>query len=163
MPQPASTVTPRIERRLAAIMAADIAGYSRLMGVDKIGTLRAHRHERIDPAIARHHGRIVKTTGDGLLVEFASIVDAVACGAAIQRGMLAFNAGVHADRQIVVRIGINVGDIIIDGDDIFGDGVTSLPGWRHCASPVASASRAPPTNRYATSCRWASPIWASRR
>jgi len=126
MPQPASTVTPRIERRLAAIMAADIAGYSRLMGVDKIGTLsalKAHRHERIDPAIARHHGRIVKTTGDVLLVEFASIVDAVAYGVAIQRGMLAFNAGVHADRQIVVRIGINVGDIIIDGDDIFGDGV----------------------------------------
>jgi len=89
MPQPASTVTPRIERRLAAIMAADIAGYSRLMGVDEIGTLsalKAHRHERIDPAIARHHGRIVKTTGDGLLVEFASIVDAVACGVAIQRG-----------------------------------------------------------------------------
>ena len=112
--------SPRIERRLAAILAADVAGYSRLMGADELG--RACR-ERIDPAIARHNGRIVKTTGDGLLVEFASVVDAVGCAVAIQRAMLAFNAGIHADRQIVLRIGINVGDIIIDGGDIFGDGV----------------------------------------
>ena len=96
------------------------------MGADEVGTLNAlkeHRRERIDPAIARHNGRIVKTTGDGLLVEFASVVDAVGCAVAIQRAMLAFNAGIHTDRQIVLRIGINVGDIIIDGDDIFGDGV----------------------------------------
>jgi class 3 adenylate cyclase/TolB-like protein len=126
MPQPGTTVLPRIERRLAAILAADVARYSQLMGVDEVGTLAAlksHRNERIDPVIARHHGRIVKTTGDGLLVEFASVVDAVACAVAIQRGMLAFNEGVHVDRQIVLRIGINVGDIIIDGNDIFGDGV----------------------------------------
>jgi len=119
-------VLPRIERRLAAILAADVARYSQLMGADEVGTLaalKAHRNERIDPVIARHHGRIVKTTGDGLLVEFASVVDAVACAVAIQRGMLAFNEGVHVDRQIVLRIGINVGDIIIDGNDIFGDGV----------------------------------------
>ena len=118
--------SPRIERRLAAILAADVASYSRLMGTDEVGTLIAlkeHRRERIDPAIARHNGRIVKTTGDGLLVEFASVVDAVACAVAIQRAMLAFNAGIHADRQIVLRIGINVGDIILDGGDIFGDGV----------------------------------------
>ena len=117
MPQPGATVTPRIERRLAAIMAVDVAGYSRLMGVDEVGTLNAlnaHRHERIDPAIARHHGRIVKTTGDGLLAEFASVVDAVACAVGVQRTILGFNAGIHADRQIVLRIGINVGDIILD-------------------------------------------------
>jgi class 3 adenylate cyclase/TolB-like protein len=126
MPQPGTTVLPQIERRLAAIMAADVARYSQLMGADEVGTLNAlktHRRERIDPTIARHHGRIVKTTGDGLLVEFASVVDAVACAVAIQRAMLAFNAGVHVDRQIVLRIGINLGDIIIDGNDIFGDGV----------------------------------------
>jgi adenylate cyclase len=126
MPQPGTTVLPRIERRLAAILAADVARYSQLMGADEVGTLaalKAHRSERIDPVISRHHGRIVKTTGDGLLVEFASVVDAVACAVAIQRGMLAFNEGVHIDRQIVLRIGINVGDIIIDGNDIFGDGV----------------------------------------
>jgi adenylate cyclase len=120
-------MTPsRIERRLAAILAADVAGYSRLMGTDEVGTLtalKAHRRERIDPAIARHNGRIVKTTGDGLLVEFASVVDAVGCAVAIQRAMLAFNVGVHVDRQIILRIGINVGDIILDGGDIFGDGV----------------------------------------
>ncbi|HEY1431447.1 MAG TPA: adenylate/guanylate cyclase domain-containing protein [Stellaceae bacterium] len=115
-----------MERRLAAILAADVVSYSRLMSADEVGTLNAlkeHRRERIDPAIARHNGRIVRTTGDGLLVEFASVVDAVGCAVAIQRAMLAFNAGIHADRQIVLRIGINVGDIIIDGGDIFGDGV----------------------------------------
>src|SRR3954468_12130956 len=115
-----------MQRRLAAILAADVAGYSRLMGADEVGTLTAlktHRRERIDPTIARHNGRIVKTTGDGLLVEFASVVDAVGCAVAIQRAMLAFNAGIHLDRRILLRIGINVGDIILDGGDIFGDGV----------------------------------------
>ena len=117
---------PAIERRLAAIMAADVAHYSSLMEADEIGTLnalKAHRQERIDRIIARHHGRIVKTTGDGLLVEFASVVDAVACAVAIQKAMLTYNAGIHVDRQVVFRMGINVGDIIIDGNDIFGDGV----------------------------------------
>ena len=118
--------TSRVERRLAAILAADFAGYSRLMGIDEVGTLAAlkeHRRERIDSAIARNNGRIVKTTGDGLLAEFGSVVDAVACAVAIQRAMLRFNQGIHTDRQIVLRIGINVGDIILDGGDIFGDGV----------------------------------------
>jgi class 3 adenylate cyclase/TolB-like protein/Tfp pilus assembly protein PilF len=107
-------------------MVADVAGYSRLMCTDEVGTLSAlkeHRRDRIDPTIARHNGRIFKATGDGLLVEFASVVDAVGCAVAIQRAMLAFNEGIHADRQIALRIGINIGDVIIDGDDIFGDGV----------------------------------------
>jgi adenylate cyclase len=126
MPTTRTMTSPKIERRLAAILAADVAGYSRLMGTDEVGALNAlkgHRRERIDPTIARHNGRIFKTTGDGLLVEFASVVDAVGCAVAIQRAMLAFNAGLHTDRQIVLRIGINVGDIIIDGGDVFGDGV----------------------------------------
>jgi len=115
-----------IERRLAAILAADIVGYGRLMGADEVGTLRAlkaHRAALIDPTVAAYRGRIVKSTGDGVLVEFASIVDAVACGVAIQRGMIRRNAGEREDKRIVFRVGINVGDIIIDGDDIFGDGV----------------------------------------
>jgi adenylate cyclase len=92
----------RVERRLAAILVADVAGYSRLMGADEVGTLRAlqaHRGELVDPAIAEHHGRIVKTTGDGMLVEFASVVDAVACAAAIQQGMALRNAGGSPDRR----------------------------------------------------------------
>jgi class 3 adenylate cyclase/pimeloyl-ACP methyl ester carboxylesterase len=115
-----------VQRRLAAILAADVVGYSRLMSVDEMGTLtalKAHRRELIDPAIAAHRGRIVKTTGDGALVEFASVVDAVGCAVTMQRGIFSRNAGVAEDKQIVFRMGINVGDIIIDGDDIFGDGV----------------------------------------
>jgi class 3 adenylate cyclase len=126
MPTTRTMTPPKIERRLAAIMVADVAGYSRLMGTDEVGTLKAlkeHRRDRIDRTIARHNGRIFKATGDRLLVEFASVVDAVGCAVAIQRAMLAFNVGIHTDRQIVLRIGINVGDIIVDGDDIFGDGV----------------------------------------
>jgi adenylate cyclase len=117
---------PPIERRLAAILAGDVAGYSRLMGVDEVGTLRALkaiRRELTDPAIAAHHGRVVKTTGDGILIEFPSVVDAVACAVAIQDGMVARNADVSEDKRIVFRIGINIGDIIIDEADIHGDGV----------------------------------------
>ena len=116
----------RVERRLAAILAADIAGYSRLMGVDEEGTLaalKACRRELIDPKIAEHRGRVVKTTGDGALVEFASTVDAVRCALDIQRAMPACNADLPPEKKIEFRIGINVGDIIVDGDDIFGDGV----------------------------------------
>jgi adenylate cyclase len=115
----------RVERRLAAILAADIAGYSRLMGADEVGTLaalKAHRREIVDPAIAQDHGRIVKTTGDGMLVEFASAVDAVTCAVAIQEKMVE-RAAEGNEPRIQFRVGINVGDIIIDGDDIFGDGV----------------------------------------
>lgn len=115
----------RVERRLAAILAADVAGYSRLMGADEVGTLaalKAHRREVIDPAISQHHGRIVKTTGDGMLVEFASAVDAITCAVAVQEKM-ADRIASGAGPCILFRVGINVGDIIIDSDDIFGDGV----------------------------------------
>jgi adenylate cyclase len=114
----------RVERRLAAVLAADVAGYSRLMGADEVGTLSALksiRREVVDPVIAAHKGRIVKTTGDGMLVEFSSAVDAVTCALAVQDKMAERDSG-HAPK-IAFRIGINVGDVIIDGDDIFGDGV----------------------------------------
>ncbi len=114
----------RVQRRLAAILAADVAGYSRLMGLDEVGTLaalKALRREIVDPAIAEHNGRTVKTTGDGMLVEFASAVDAVNCAMDVQGKMAERDAS--ATHRITFRIGINVGDIIIDGDDIFGDGV----------------------------------------
>ena len=116
----------RTQRRLAAILAADVVGYSRLMEADEAGTLaalRAHRKELIDPKIAEHGGRTVKLMGDGALVEFASVVDAVECAVAIQRAIVELNAGNPEDRRIVFRIGINVGDIIIEGEDIYGDGV----------------------------------------
>src|SRR6185437_2297913 len=105
----------RVDRRLAAILAADVAGYSRLMGVDEEGTLaalKADRREIIGPKIAEHRGHIVKTTGDGMLVEFVSVVDAVRCAVDIQRGMAERNVEVPADKRIEFRIGINVGDII---------------------------------------------------
>jgi TolB-like protein/class 3 adenylate cyclase len=113
-------------RRLAAILAADVAGYSRLMGADEEGTLerlKALRRELVDPKIAEHHGRIVKTTGDGLLVEFASVVDAVRCAVAVQQAMPERDTGVAADNRIELRIGINLGDVIVEGDDLYGDGV----------------------------------------
>src|SRR5271167_4120004 len=113
-------------RRLAAILAADVAGYSRLMGADEEGTLerlKALRRELVDPKIAEHHGRIVKTTGDGLLVEFASVVDAVRCAVAVQQAMPERNTGIGADNRIELRIGINLGDVIVEGDDLYGDGV----------------------------------------
>src|SRR5262245_60133588 len=112
-------------RRLAAILAADVAGYSRLMGMDEEGTLarlNAHRRDLLDPKSGEHHGRIVKTTGDGLLVEFASVVDAVRCAVEFQRGMVDRNSDVSEDQRIIFRIGINLGDVIVEGDDIFGDG-----------------------------------------
>jgi adenylate cyclase len=116
----------RVERRLAAIMAADVVGYSRLMGADEIGTLRAltaHRRELIDPTIGARRGHIVKTTGDGVLVEFPSAVEAVACAISIQQGIALRNEAVAEDKRLIFRIGINVGDIISEAGDIFGDGV----------------------------------------
>jgi class 3 adenylate cyclase/pimeloyl-ACP methyl ester carboxylesterase len=115
-----------VERRLAAVLAMDVAGYSRLMGIDEVRTLadlKSCRKTLIDPKIAEHRGRIVKTTGDGMLVEFASAVDAVDCAVKVQRGMAAQNTGVPHGLRIEFRIGIHVGDIIIDDNDIFGDGV----------------------------------------
>jgi len=116
----------RVERRLAAILAADVAGYSRLMGTDEEGTLarlKAIRREVVDPKIREHHGRIVKTTGDGLLLEFASVVDAVRCAVEVQRAILDRNADIPQDKRIIFRMGVNLGDVILDGDDIYGDGV----------------------------------------
>ena len=128
----------RVQRRLTAILAADIAGYSRLMGADEEGTLaqlKAHRHAQLDPKIEEHQGRIVKTTGDGMLAEFASVVDALRCAIEIQRGMLERNADVPQERRIEFRVGINVGDIIIDGGDIFGDGVNVAARLEGLAEP----------------------------
>src|SRR6516164_6497641 len=128
----------RVERRLAAILAADVVGYSWLMGADEEGTLqrlKALRRELVDPTIAEHRGRIVKTTGDGLLAEFASVVDAVRCAVEIQREMAERNGDVPPDRRIEFRIGINVGDIIIDENDIFGDGVNVAARLEALAEP----------------------------
>jgi TolB-like protein/class 3 adenylate cyclase len=128
----------RTARRLAAILAADVAGYSRLMGIDEEGTLaalNAHRRELIDPLITQHQGRIVKTMGDGLLMEFASIVDAVRCAVVMQQGMESRNANVDESRRIRFRIGINVGDVIVEGDDIFGDGVNVAARLEALAEP----------------------------
>jgi len=119
-------MSQQVERRLAAILATDVAGYSRLMGVDEEGTLsslKAHRRMLSDPKIREHHGRIFKTTGDGMLVEFPSVVDAVKCAVEIQRGMAARNAAVSPDMRIEFRMGINIGDVIEDEGDVFGDGV----------------------------------------
>jgi class 3 adenylate cyclase len=128
----------RVERRLAAILAADVAGYSRLMGTGEEATLaalKACRRELVDPKIADYRGRIVKTTGDGALVEFPSAVDAVRCAIEIQRAMAARNTAIPEDRRIEFRIGINVGDIIIDDGDIYGDGVNIAARVESLASP----------------------------
>lgn len=128
----------RVDRRLAAILAADVVGYSLLMGADEEGTLRqlkAHRRELIDPQIAEYRGRIVKTTGDGMLVEFGSVVDAVRCAVNIQRGMTERNTETPAERRVLFRIGINVGDIISDDNDIYGDGVNVAARLEALAEP----------------------------
>src|ERR1700737_3284707 len=125
-------------RRLAAILGADVAGYSRLMGMDEEGTherLRAVRRQLVDPKIQDQHGRIVKTTGDGLLGEFASVVDAVRCAAEVQRGMIDREPEATDERRIRFRIGINLGDVIADGDDIFGDGVNIAARLEALAEP----------------------------
>jgi len=129
-----------MERRLAAIFAADVAGYSRLIGVDEEGTLerlKAHRRELIDPKIAEHQGRIVKTTGDGMLVEFASALKAVRCAIEVQHGMLDRNAAVPQEHRIEFRIGINLGDVILDDGDIYGDGVNVAARLEGIADPGA--------------------------
>src|SRR5207302_619458 len=127
-----------VERRLAAILAADVAGYSRLMGADEEGTLerlKAHRRELVDPKIKEHRGRIVKTTGDGLLAEFPSVVDAVRCAVEMQRGMIEREPEVPDERRIRFRIGVNLGDVIVDEHDIFGDGVNIAARLETLAEP----------------------------
>jgi adenylate cyclase len=131
-------IDKRVERRLAAVMAADVAGYSRLMGADEEGTLgklKALRKTLVDPKIVEHRGRVVKTTGDGMLVEFASVVDAARCAVEVQRDMAVQNADVPQDSRIEFRIGVHVGDVIIDDDDIFGDGVNIAARLEGIAEP----------------------------
>src|SRR6266851_7068678 len=125
-------------RRLTVILAADVAGYSRLMGADEEGTherLKAHLRQLIDPKITEHRGHIVKNTGDGLLAEFASVVDAVRCAAEVQRGMIDREPEVPDERRIRLRIGVNLGDVIADGGDIFGDGVNVAARLEALAEP----------------------------
>jgi adenylate cyclase len=131
-------MTETTRRRLAAIVSADVVGYSRLMGADETGTLaalRAHRSELIDSLIAEHGGRIVKTMGDGLLLEFPSVVDAVKCSVEIQHGMAERNAGVADIDALRFRVGVHLGDVIVEGDDIFGDGVNVASRIEALANP----------------------------
>src|SRR5438105_11704185 len=127
-----------MERRLTAILAADVVGYSRLMTIDETGTLAALtslRKNLVNPKIAEHNGRIVKLTGDGILVEFPSVVSAVACAADVQRAMHARNASVPPETRIEFRIGVNVGDVIVEGEDILGDGVNVAARLESIATP----------------------------
>jgi adenylate cyclase len=127
-----------VERRLAAILAADVAGYSRLMGADEAGTheqFKTQCRQLVDPKIQEHRGRIVKSTGDGMLVEFPSVVDAVRCAAEVQRAMVDRNAETAEDKRITFRIGVNLGDIIVDGDDIYGAGVNIAARLEALAEP----------------------------
>jgi len=125
-------------RRLAAMLAADVAGYTRLMGADEEGTherLKAHLRELVDPKIGEHHGRIVKNTGDGLLAEFPSVVDAARCAIEMQRGMIDREPDVPEERRIRFRIGVNLGDVIVEEHDIFGDGVNVAARLEALAEP----------------------------
>src|SRR6266850_2153330 len=128
----------RVQRRLAAILAADVVGYSRLMELDEGGTLaalKARRKEILQPLVAKHQGRIVKLMGDGVLVEFASAVDAVECAVELQKGMTAAASGEPEERRIVLRVGINLGDVIVEGSDLYGDGVNIAARLQALAGP----------------------------
>src|SRR6516164_1267644 len=128
----------KIKRKLAAILAADIAGYSRLMGADEAGTLarlKEYRRELIDPKNKQYRARVVKTTGDGILIEFPSVVDAVSCSIEVQQGMRARNADVAPEKRIEFRIGINLGDVIVEGRDLYGDGVNIAARLERLAEP----------------------------
>jgi len=127
-----------VQRRLAAILAADVAGYSRLMGADEEGTherFKAHLAQLIDPKIREHRGRTVKNTGDGMLAEFSSVIDAVRCAVEVQRGMADRNAETPEDKRIVFRVGINLGDVIVEADEIYGDGVNVAARLEALAEP----------------------------
>ena len=127
-----------MERRLAAILAADVVGYSRLMESNEaevLAALKSHRKNLIDPEVAKHHGRVVKLMGDGALVEFASVVDAVECAVVIQQGMIERNVKVLERERIEFRIGINIGDIIVEDEDIYGDGVNVAARLETLADP----------------------------
>jgi class 3 adenylate cyclase len=131
-------MAPRVERKLAAVLAADVVGYSRLVGADEAGTiarLKALRKEFIEPLIVEYRGRVVRLMGDGALVEFPSAVDAVECAVALQTGVAEREAIKPEDRRIAFRIGINIGDIIIEDDDILGDGVNVAARLEGLAEP----------------------------
>src|SRR5262249_9654908 len=126
------------ERRLMAILAADVVGYSRLMGVDELGTfedIRTHRRELFEPEITRHHGRIFKLMGDGLLAEFGSAVDAVSCAMVLQRSMLERNSGIPRERRIELRMGINLGEVIVEDEDRHGDAINLAARLQQLAQP----------------------------
>ena len=131
-------VEERAQRRLAAILAADVVGYSRLMQLDEAGTLavlKARRSQVLQPVVSRHRGRIVKLMGDGVLVEFASAVDAVECAVQLQKAMTAANADTPEDQHIVLRVGINLGDVMVEGSDLYGDGVNIAARLEALAEP----------------------------
>ena len=126
----------RVQRRLAAILAADVVGYSRLMGADEEGTLAAlkvRRRDILQPLVAKHHGRIVKVMGDGVLVEFTSAVSAVQCAVDLQQAMAAANRDLPDDRHILLRVGVNLGDVMVEGSDLYGDGAVS---YTHLTLPT---------------------------
>src|SRR5262245_8734726 len=128
----------RVQRRLAAILAADVVGYSRLIEQDEAGTLaslKQHRKKDLEPLVNKHNGRIVKTMGDGVLCEFASAVNAVACATDLQKRMAAVNDGDSGDRRIVLRIGVNLGDVVVEDGDIYGDGVNVAARLEELAEP----------------------------
>jgi adenylate cyclase len=142
----------RVERRLAAILCADVVGYSRLMGADEektLAVLKGHRRELIDPLIDQHRGRIFKTTGDGMLIEFASVVDAVRCAVVVQQGIEDRNANLPESERILFRVGINLGDVMVDEGDMFGDGVnvadTPIPDNSRQEASAARSGQAKPT------------------
>ena len=154
-----------MERRLAAILAADVVGYSRLMELDEAGTLDAltsRRRNILTPLLAGHHGRIVKLMGDGVLVEFASAVNAVNCAVDLQKRMDEANAGLAEDRRILLRIGINIGDVMVEGGDLYGEGVNIAARLEATASPAASGCPRPSSTMSATRARCRSRISASR-
>jgi class 3 adenylate cyclase len=155
-----------LERKLAAILAADVVGYSALMERDEAGTferLRAGRKELFEPEIARRHGSIIKLMGDGMLAEFASVVDAVECAVSLQRGLAERNAVVSADNQIQVRIGINLGEVIVDADDRYGEGVNIAARLQELAIPGVSVSQARSHGRLRRSLPSVSSRWVSKR
>jgi adenylate cyclase len=156
----------RVERRLTAILAGDIAGYSRLMSQDETATLaglRAHHSELIVPSVSQYHGRIVKLMGDGFLAEFGSAVEAVECAAHIQSGIAVRNSSVPDNRRMAFRIGVHVGDVIIDKDDIYGDGVNIAARLEGVAETGAFAFRAKPTTKSKASSHSRSAHWVRRR
>src|SRR5215472_4086220 len=128
----------RVQRRLAAILAADVVGYSRMMQADEAGTLatlKSRRTEILQPLVSKHHGRIIKVMGDGVLVEFASAVAAVSCAVALQEAMAVANEGAEESRRVVLRIGINLGDVMVEGGDLYGDGVNIASRLEEIAEP----------------------------